>query len=99
MIQIKWRKGQSPEKGANYLAPKVSREIARTRRTIPGVMLFPRHRTMIFILIEDLAQLIFDLKNANAQAEISVKLASEIGVGIIAAGVAKGSRSCLDQRM
>lgn len=89
-IQIKMAQGAKPGEGGQLPGPKVSREIARTRRTIPGVMLIspPPHHDIYSI--EDLAQLIFDLKNANAQAEISVKLASEIGVGIIAAGVAKG---------
>ncbi|GAK59263.1 glutamate synthase (Ferredoxin) [Candidatus Vecturithrix granuli] len=89
-IQIKMAQGAKPGEGGQLPGRKVSREIARTRRTIPGVMLIspPPHHDIYSI--EDLAQLIFDLKNANTQADIGVKLASEIGVGIIAAGVAKG---------
>ena len=90
MIQIKMAQGAKPGEGGQLPGRKVSREIARTRRTIPGVMLIspPPHHDIYSI--EDLAQLIFDLKNANQQADIGVKLVSEIGVGIIAAGVAKG---------
>lgn len=89
-IQIKMAQGAKPGEGGQLPGRKVSREIARTRRTIPGVMLIspPPHHDIYSI--EDLAQLIFDLKNANQQADIGVKLVSEIGVGIIAAGVAKG---------
>ncbi len=89
-IQIKMAQGAKPGEGGQLPGRKVSREIAKTRRTIPGVTLIspPPHHDIYSI--EDLAQLIYDLKNANSQANISVKLVSEVGVGIIAAGVSKG---------
>ncbi len=89
-IQIKIAQGAKPGEGGQLPGHKVSVTIARTRYTTPGVTLIspPPHHDIYSI--EDLAQLIFDLKNTNPQARISVKLVSEIGVGTIAAGVAKG---------
>ncbi|MBI9071569.1 MAG: glutamate synthase large subunit [Melioribacteraceae bacterium] len=89
-IQIKMAQGAKPGEGGQLPGHKVSKEIANTRYTTPGVGLIspPPHHDIYSI--EDLSQLIFDLKNANPKADISVKLVSEIGVGTIAAGVAKG---------
>ena len=89
-IQIKIAQGAKPGEGGQLPGHKVSEAIARTRYTTPGVTLIspPPHHDIYSI--EDLAQLIFDLKNANPNARISVKLVSEIDVGTIAAGVAKG---------
>lgn len=89
-IQIKIAQGAKPGEGGQLPGHKVSAIIARTRYTTPGVTLIspPPHHDIYSI--EDLAQLIFDLKNANPRARISVKLVSEIGVGTVAAGVAKG---------
>ncbi|MFA6320656.1 MAG: glutamate synthase large subunit [Candidatus Omnitrophota bacterium] len=89
-IQIKIAQGAKPGEGGQLPGHKVSSMIARTRYTTPGVTLIspPPHHDIYSI--EDLAQLIFDLKNVNPRARISVKLVSEIGVGTIAAGVAKG---------
>lgn len=89
-IQIKIAQGAKPGEGGQLPGHKVSEIIARTRYTTPGVTLIspPPHHDIYSI--EDLAQLIFDLKNANPKARISVKLVSEIGVGTVAAGVAKG---------
>ena len=89
-IQIKIAQGAKPGEGGQLPGHKVSAIIARTRFTTPGVTLIspPPHHDIYSI--EDLAQLIFDLKNANPAARISVKLVSEIGVGTVAAGVAKG---------
>ena len=89
-LQIKIAQGAKPGEGGQLAGRKVSVTIARTRYTTPGVTLIspPPHHDIYSI--EDLAQLIFDLKNANPKAYISVKLVSEIGVGTIAAGVAKG---------
>jgi glutamate synthase domain-containing protein 2/glutamate synthase domain-containing protein 1/glutamate synthase domain-containing protein 3 len=89
-IQIKIAQGAKPGEGGQLPGHKVSAIIAKTRYTTPGVTLIspPPHHDIYSI--EDLAQLIFDLKNANPQARISVKLVSEVGVGTIAAGVAKG---------
>lgn len=89
-LQIKIAQGAKPGEGGQLPGHKVSTIIARTRYTTPGVTLIspPPHHDIYSI--EDLAQLIFDLKNANPRARISVKLVSEIGVGTIAAGVAKG---------
>ena len=94
-LQIKMAQGAKPGEGGQLPGKKVSREIAKTRRTVPGVVLIspPPHHDIYSI--EDLAQLIYDLKNANQRANVSVKLVSEIGVGIIAAGVAKGKADCL----
>jgi len=89
-LQIKMAQGAKPGEGGQLPGHKVSKEIAYTRHTTPGVGLIspPPHHDIYSI--EDLAQLIHDLKNANPQAMISVKLVSEIGVGTIAAGVSKG---------
>jgi len=89
-IQIKIAQGAKPGEGGQLPGHKVSEIIAKTRYTTPGVTLIspPPHHDIYSI--EDLAQLIFDLKNTNPRARISVKLVSEIGVGTIAAGVAKG---------
>ncbi|MBI5400142.1 glutamate synthase large subunit [Candidatus Saganbacteria bacterium] len=89
-IQIKIAQGAKPGEGGQLPGHKVSAIIARTRYTTPGVTLIspPPHHDIYSI--EDLAQLIFDLKNANPKARISVKLVSEVGVGTVAAGVAKG---------
>ena len=88
-IQIKMAQGAKPGEGGHLPAGKVYPWIARCRHSIPGVTLIspPPHHDIYSI--EDLAQLIYDLKNANRQARISVKLVSEAGVGTIAAGVAK----------
>ncbi|MDD5661293.1 MAG: glutamate synthase large subunit [Candidatus Omnitrophica bacterium] len=89
-IQIKIAQGAKPGEGGQLPGHKVSQIIARTRYTTAGVTLIspPPHHDIYSI--EDLAQLIFDLKNVNPHARISVKLVSEIGVGTIAVGVAKG---------
>ena len=89
-IQIKIAQGAKPGEGGQLPGHKVSARIARTRYTTPGVTLIspPPHHDIYSI--EDLAQLIFDLKNVNPSARISVKLVSEMGVGTVAAGVAKG---------
>ncbi|MFA5005757.1 MAG: glutamate synthase large subunit, partial [Candidatus Omnitrophota bacterium] len=89
-LQIKIAQGAKPGEGGQLPGHKVSVTIAKTRYTTPGVTLIspPPHHDIYSI--EDLAQLIFDLKNVNPCARISVKLVSEIGVGTIAAGVAKG---------
>lgn len=88
-IQIKVAQGAKPGEGGQLPGYKVDEMIARTRHSIPGISLIspPPHHDIYSI--EDLAQLIFDLKNVNPQARISVKLVSETGVGTIAAGVAK----------
>ncbi len=88
-IQIKMAQGAKPGEGGHLPGSKVYPWIARTRCSTPGVALIspPPHHDIYSI--EDLAQLIFDLKNANRDASISVKLVSEAGVGTIAAGVAK----------
>ncbi|WP_028973964.1 glutamate synthase large subunit [Spirochaeta cellobiosiphila] len=89
-IQIKMAQGAKPGEGGELPGHKVNDVIAQTRHSTPGVGLIspPPHHDIYSI--EDLAQLIFDLKNANPKARISVKLVSEVGVGTIAAGVAKG---------
>ena len=89
MLQIKMAQGAKPGEGGQLPGHKVNDWIARVRHSTPGVGLIspPPHHDIYSI--EDLAQLIFDLKNANPKAEISVKLVSEIGVGTVAAGVAK----------
>ena len=89
-LQIKIAQGAKPGEGGELPGDKVSEEIATTRHTTPGVGLIspPPHHDIYSI--EDLAQLIHDLKNANPSARISVKLVAEFGVGTIAAGVAKG---------
>ena len=88
-IQIKMAQGAKPGEGGELPGGKVFEVIARTRYSTPGVGLIspPPHHDIYSI--EDLAQLIFDLKNANPAARISVKLVAEVGVGTIAAGVAK----------
>jgi glutamate synthase (NADPH/NADH) large chain len=88
-LQIKIAQGAKPGEGGQLPGHKVDQIIARTRHATPGVTLIspPPHHDIYSI--EDLAQLIFDLKNANPYARISVKLVSEAGVGTIAAGVAK----------
>lgn len=88
-IQIKIAQGAKPGEGGQLPGHKVDIVIAKTRHSIPGVGLIspPPHHDIYSI--EDLAQLIFDLKNVNPLARISVKLVSEVGVGTIAAGVAK----------
>ncbi|MCH8293255.1 glutamate synthase large subunit [Candidatus Poribacteria bacterium] len=89
-LQIKIAQGAKPGEGGELPGHKVSEEIATTRHTTPGVGLIspPPHHDIYSI--EDLAQLIHDLKNANPSARISVKLVAEFGVGTIAAGVVKG---------
>ncbi len=88
-IQIKMAQGAKPGEGGHLPAGKVYPWIAKTRHSTPGVGLIspPPHHDIYSI--EDLAQLIYDLKNANRDAQISVKLVSEAGVGTVAAGVAK----------
>jgi Glutamate synthase domain 2 len=88
-LQIKVAQGAKPGEGGQLPGFKVNKIIAQTRHSIPGITLIspPPHHDIYSI--EDLAQLIFDLKNINPQAEISVKLVAESGVGTIAAGVAK----------
>jgi len=88
-IQIKIAQGAKPGEGGQLPGHKVDKRIGRVRHSTPGVGLIspPPHHDIYSI--EDLAQLIFDLKNTNASADISVKLVSEIGVGTIAAGVVK----------
>ena len=88
-IQIKVAQGAKPGEGGQLPGFKVNEVIARTRHSIPGISLIspPPHHDIYSI--EDLAQLIFDLKNVNPKAQISVKLVAESGVGTIAAGVAK----------
>ncbi|MCG8571457.1 MAG: glutamate synthase large subunit [Spirochaetes bacterium] len=88
-LQIKMAQGAKPGEGGQLPGHKVDEVIARVRNSTPGVMLIspPPHHDIYSI--EDLAQLIYDLRCANAKARVSVKLVSEIGVGTIAAGVAK----------
>jgi len=89
-LQIKMAQGAKPGEGGQLPGHKVDREIARIRHSTPGVGLIspPPHHDIYSI--EDLAQLIHDLKNANHHARISVKLVAEVGVGTVAAGVSKG---------
>ena len=89
-LQIKMAQGAKPGEGGQLPGNKVDKTIAKVRHSTPGVMLIspPPHHDIYSI--EDLAQLIFDLKNANRGARISVKLVAEAGVGTVAAGVAKG---------
>ena len=89
MIQIKVAQGAKPGEGGQLPGHKVDATIAKVRHSTPGVGLIspPPHHDIYSI--EDLAQLIFDLKNVNPDADISVKLVSEVGVGTVAAGVAK----------
>ena len=88
-IQIKMAQGAKPGEGGHLPGKKVYPWIAKTRHSTPGVSLIspPPHHDIYSI--EDLAQLIYDLKNANKKARVSVKLVSEAGVGTVAAGVAK----------
>ena len=88
-LQIKIAQGSKPGEGGQIPAHKVTDEIARLRGTSPGVSLIspPPHHDIYSI--EDLAQLVFDLKEVNPDADVSVKLVSSAGVGVIAAGVAK----------
>ncbi|RIK83588.1 MAG: glutamate synthase large subunit [Hyphomicrobiales bacterium] len=89
VIQIKVAQGAKPGEGGQLPGHKVDATIAKTRHSTPGVGLIspPPHHDIYSI--EDLAQLIYDLKNVNPAADISVKLVSEVGVGTVAAGVAK----------
>jgi glutamate synthase (NADPH/NADH) large chain len=89
MIQIKMAQGAKPGEGGQLPGHKVDQRIAAVRHSTPGVGLIspPPHHDIYSI--EDLAQLIYDLKNANPRADISVKLVSEVGVGTVAAGVSK----------
>ncbi len=89
-LQIKIAQGAKPGEGGHLPGHKVDEEIARVRHSTPGVSLIspPPHHDIYSI--EDLAQLIYDLKCANPEARISVKLVAESGVGTVAAGVAKG---------
>ncbi len=93
-IQIKISQGAKPGEGGQLPGHKIDKIIARTRHSTPGITLIspPPHHDIYSI--EDLKQLIFDLKNVNPRAEISVKLVSEAGVGTVAAGVAK---ACADR--
>ncbi|MDR3494831.1 MAG: glutamate synthase-related protein, partial [Ancalomicrobiaceae bacterium] len=88
-MQIKMAQGAKPGEGGQLPGHKVDAVIGRVRHAMPGVQLIspPPHHDIYSI--EDLAQLIFDLKNANPRGEVSVKLVSEVGVGTVAAGVAK----------
>jgi glutamate synthase domain-containing protein 2/glutamate synthase domain-containing protein 1/glutamate synthase domain-containing protein 3 len=89
-LQIKIAQGAKPGEGGQLPGDKVDKSIAKVRHSMPGVMLIspPPHHDIYSI--EDLAQLIFDLKNANRDARVSVKLVAQVGVGTVAAGVAKG---------
>ncbi|WP_350287078.1 glutamate synthase large subunit [uncultured Croceitalea sp.] len=88
-IQIKMAQGAKPGEGGQLPGPKVNPDIAKTRNSTPYVGLIspPPHHDIYSI--EDLSQLIFDLKSANRDARVNVKLVSEVGVGTVAAGVAK----------
>ncbi|XP_074594378.1 uncharacterized protein LOC141849793 [Brevipalpus obovatus] len=89
-LQIKMAQGAKPGEGGELPGYKVSKDIAKTRHSVPGVGLIspPPHHDIYSI--EDLSELIYDLKCSNPNARISVKLVSEMGVGIVASGVAKG---------
>jgi glutamate synthase (NADPH/NADH) large chain len=89
MMQIKMAQGAKPGEGGQLPGHKVDRTIAKVRHSTPGVGLIspPPHHDIYSI--EDLAQLIFDLKNVNPSGDVSVKLVSEVGVGTVAAGVSK----------
>ena len=91
ILQIKMAQGAKPGEGGQLPSHKVTEEIARLRHSTPGVSLIspPPHHDIYSI--EDLAQLIYDLKAANPGVKVSVKLVSEVGVGTVAAGVAKGN--------
>ncbi len=90
-LQIKMAQGAKPGEGGELPGHKVTADIAATRHSVPGVGLIspPPHHDIYSI--EDLAELIYDLKCANPFARISVKLVSEVGVGVVASGVAKVS--------
>jgi glutamate synthase (NADPH/NADH) large chain len=94
-LQIKIAQGAKPGEGGQLPGHKVDQEIARVRHAIPGVVLIspPPHHDIYSI--EDLAQLIYDLKNVNPRARISVKLVAEVGVGTVAAGVAKAGADAI----
>uniref|UniRef100_A0A8D8I6P6 Glutamate synthase [NADH] n=2 Tax=Culex pipiens TaxID=7175 RepID=A0A8D8I6P6_CULPI len=89
-LQIKMAQGAKPGEGGELPGYKVTQDIANTRHSVPGVGLIspPPHHDIYSI--EDLAELIYDLKCANPKARVSVKLVSEVGVGVVASGVAKG---------
>ena len=89
MMQIKMAQGAKPGEGGQLPGHKVDKTIAKVRHSTPGVALIspPPHHDIYSI--EDLAQLIFDLKNVNPEGDVSVKLVSEVGVGTVAAGVSK----------
>ncbi|KAL9904496.1 uncharacterized protein ACN2A1_004827 isoform 1-T2 [Glossina fuscipes fuscipes] len=89
-LQIKMAQGAKPGEGGELPGYKVTKDIAKTRHSVPGVGLIspPPHHDIYSI--EDLAELIYDLKCSNPKARISVKLVSEVGVGVVASGVAKG---------
>ncbi|XP_048484949.1 glutamate synthase [NADH], amyloplastic isoform X2 [Plutella xylostella] len=89
-LQIKMAQGAKPGEGGELPGYKVTEDIARTRCSVPGVGLIspPPHHDIYSI--EDLAELVYDLKCANPRARVSVKLVSEVGVGVVASGVAKG---------
>ncbi|WP_424362511.1 FMN-binding glutamate synthase family protein [Methylocystis parvus] len=89
MMQIKMAQGAKPGEGGQLPGDKVDATIAKVRHSTPGVGLIspPPHHDIYSI--EDLAQLIYDLKNVNPKADVSVKLVSEVGVGTVAAGVSK----------
>ena len=91
MLQIKMAQGAKPGEGGQLPGHKVTEEIAQMRHSTPGVSLIspPPHHDIYSI--EDLAQLIYDLKCSNPGVKVSVKLVSEVGVGTVAAGVAKGN--------
>ena len=88
-LQIKMAQGAKPGEGGELPGYKVSEDIAKCRNSIPGVGLIspPPHHDIYSI--EDLAELIYDLKSANPRARISVKLVAEVGVGVVASGVVK----------
>ena len=98
VLQIKMAQGAKPGEGGQLPGRKVDKTIAQVRYSTPGVGLIspPPHHDIYSI--EDLAQLIHDLKNANPAARISVKLVSEVGVGTVAAGVSQGARRPCDDR-
>jgi glutamate synthase domain-containing protein 2/glutamate synthase domain-containing protein 1/glutamate synthase domain-containing protein 3 len=94
-LEIKMAQGSKPGEGGQIPGHKVSEEIARIRRSVPGVTLIspPPHHDIYSI--EDLSQLIYDLKRVNRLAKVGVKLVSLAGVGTVAAGVAKGYADCV----
>jgi glutamate synthase (NADPH/NADH) len=93
-LQIKISQGAKPGEGGELPGVKVQGDIAKTRNSTPGVGLIspPPHHDIYSI--EDLAQLIYDLKSSNPAARVSVKLVSENGVGVVASGVVKGKPPC-----